>query len=37
MHIEDILNYFDDPKGRFPKEALYAALAQQEAITPYLL
>lgn len=37
MHIEDILNYFDDPKGRFPKEALNAALEQQEVITPYLL
>ena len=37
MHIEDILNHFDDPNGRFPKEALNAALEQQEAITPYLL
>lgn len=37
MHIEDILNHFDDPKGCFPKEALNAALEQQEAITPYLL
>lgn len=37
MHIEDILNHFDDPKGRFPKEALNAALEQQETITPYLL
>lgn len=37
MHIEDILNHFDDPNGCFPKEALNAALEQQEAITPYLL
>ncbi|HAT1773652.1 TPA: DUF1186 domain-containing protein [Legionella pneumophila] len=37
MHIEDILNHFDDPKGRFPKEALNAALEQQAIITPYLL
>lgn len=37
MHIEDILNHFDDPRGCFPKEALNAALEQKEAITPYLL
>jgi len=37
MHIEDILNHFDEPNGCFPKEALNAALEQQEAITPYLL
>lgn len=37
MNIEEILNHFDDPKGRFPKEALNLVLAQQEAITPYLL
>lgn len=37
MQIEDILNHFEDPNGRFPKEALNSALEQQEAITPYLL
>lgn len=37
MHIEEILTHFNDTNGRFPKEALNAAVEQQESITPYLL
>lgn len=37
MQIEEILNHFKRAAGYFPTEALNAALAQQEAITPYLL
>lgn len=37
MQLDEILNHFNDPKGQFPKEALNAALNQQEEITPHLL
>ena len=37
MQIDEILNHFNQPKGQFPKEALNAALNQQEEITPHLL
>jgi len=35
MQIEEILSCFEDPKGKFPKQALNIALKQQESITPY--
>jgi Protein of unknown function (DUF1186)/SEC-C motif len=37
MHIDEILNCFNNPNGQFPKAALTAALEQQAEITPYLL
>ena len=37
MNIEEILNAFTMPAGKFPTEALCAALEQQETITPHLL
>ena len=37
MQIDEILNNFNQPNGEFRKEALNAALNQQEEITPHLL
>lgn len=37
MQLDEILNHFKDPKGKFPKDALNSALNQQEEITPHLL